>query len=176
MPGSVAVIMPNGLARPPQEAPTAVQAMIAAADRIDDFDYQWGGGHADPALSDSQTDPQPQGGLAPGDNGTPGYDCSGATDYVLWGGGVGESILAGSDPTSGELAQLGEPGPGRWVTWWANDGHVFIALAGIVFDTGHQFPAEPAVPSTGPRWTILADIAAQQAAGGPFSPRHPEGL
>jgi hypothetical protein len=176
VPGSVAVIMPNGLARPPQQAPTAVQAMIAAADRIDDFDYQWGGGHADPALSDGQTDPQPQGGLRPGDNGTPGYDCSGSTDYVLWGGGFGQSILAGSDPASGELAQLGAPGQGRWVTWWANGGHVFIALAGIVFDTGHQFPAKPTVPSTGPRWTILADVAAQQTADGPFSPRHPEGL
>ena len=176
VPGSVAVIMPNGLARPPAAAPSAVQAMIAAADRIDDFDYQWGGGHVDPALSDSQTDPRPQGGLRPGDNGTPGYDCSGATDYVLWGGGFGPSILAGSDPASGELAQLGAPGPGRWVTWWANAGHVFIEIAGIVFDTGHQFPAEPTVPSTGPRWTILADVAAQQTADGPFDPRHPEGL
>ena len=176
VPGSTAVIMPDGLARPPAAAPTAVQAMVAAGDRIDDFDYQWGGGHANPALSDSQTDPQPQGGLRPGDNGTAGYDCSGATDYVLWGGGFGASILAGADPTSGELEQLGDPGPGRWVTWWANNGHVFIQIAGIVFDTGHQFPAEPAVPSTGPRWTILADVAAQQAADGPFQARHPEGL
>ncbi|MGO9789743.1 MAG: lytic transglycosylase domain-containing protein [Solirubrobacteraceae bacterium] len=176
VPGTVAVIMPNGLARPPAAAPTTVQAMIAAADRIDDFDYQWGGGHANPALSDSQTNPQPQGGLRPGDNGTPGYDCSGSTDYVLWGGGFGQSILAGSDPASGELEQLGDPGPGRWVTWWANNGHVFIQIAGIVFDTGHQFPARPTVPSTGPRWTILADVAAQQAADGPFEPRHPEGL
>ncbi len=176
VPGSDAVIMPNGLARPPAAAPTAVQAMVAAADRIDDFDYQWGGGHANPVLSDSQTDPQPQGGLAPGDNGTAGYDCSGATDYVLWGGGFGPSILAGADPTSAELSQLGDPGQGKWVTWWANNGHVFIQVAGIVFDTGHQFPARPTVPSTGPRWTILADVAAQQAADGPFDPRHPDGL
>ncbi len=177
VPGTVAVIMPNGLARPPEAAPTVVQAMIAAADRIDNFDYQWGGGHANPALSDSQTDPQPQGGLRPGDNGTPGYDCSGSTDYVLWGGGFGTSILGGSDPSSGELAQLGAPGAGKWVTWWANTGHVFIALAGIVFDTGHQFPAAPTVPSTGPRWTVLADVAAQQSSpAGPLYPRHPEGL
>jgi hypothetical protein len=176
VPGTVAVIMPNGLARPPQQAPTVVQAMIAAADRIDHFDYQWGGGHADPALSDSQTDPQPQGGQRPGDNGTPGYDCSGSTDYVLWGGGFGQTLLAGSDPASGELAQLGARGPGKWVTWWANTGHVFIQLAGIVFDTGHQFPAMPTVPSTGPRWTVLADVAVQQTSDGPFYPRHPQGL
>jgi Transglycosylase SLT domain len=178
VPGSRAVIMPNGLARPPAQAPQAVQAMVAAGDRINHFDYQYGGGHANPALSDSQSRPQPQGGLTPGDNGTPGYDCSGATAYVLFGGGLGSYFggPGGAIPASGDFGSFGVPGPGRWVTWYYNGGHVFIAVAGIVFDTGHQFPAAPSTPSTGPRWTIAADVAAQQSADGPFAPQHPAGL
>jgi hypothetical protein len=178
VPGPVAVIMPNGLARPPARAPRAVQAMVAAGDRINHFDYQYGGGHAEPSLSDSQTRPQPQGGDRAGDNGTPGYDCSGSTAYVLFGGGLGSYFggMSGSVPASGSFGSFGAPGKGRWVTWYYNGGHVFIAVAGIVFDTGHQFPAAPATPSTGPRWTIAADVAAQQTADGPFAPQHPQGL
>jgi Transglycosylase SLT domain len=178
VPGPVAVIMPNGLARPPARAPRTVQAMVAAADRINHFDYQYGGGHAQPALSDSQTHPQPQGGDRPGDNGTPGYDCSGSTAYVLFGGGLGSYFggMSGSVPASGDFGSFGATGRGRWVTWYYNGGHVFIAVAGIVFDTGHQFPAQPSTPSTGPRWTIAADVAAQQTADGPFAPQHPAGL
>lgn len=178
VPGPVAVILPNGLARPPARAPRAVQAMVAAGDRINHFDYQWGGGHAQPSLSDSQTRPQPQGGAQPGDNGTPGYDCSGSTAYVLFGGGMGFYFggISGSVPASGNFGGFGVPGKGRWVTWYYNGGHVFIAVAGIVFDTGHQFPAQPSTPSTGPRWTISADVAAQQTAAGPFAPQHPHGL
>lgn len=178
VPGKVAVIMPNGLARPPAAAPAAVQAMVAAGDRIHTFDYQWGGGHANPAMSDSQTNPQPQGGGRPGDNGTNGYDCSGATAYVLFGGGLGSYFggAGGSVPGSGDFGGFGQPGAGRWVTWYFNAGHVFIEVAGIVLDTGHQFPAQPTIPSTGPRWTIAADVAAQQAGDGPFTAQHPEGL
>ena len=168
--------MPNGLARPPQAAPSAVQAMIAAADRIDDFDYQYGGGHADPALSDSQTDPQPQGGLRPGDNGTPGYDCSGATDYVLWGGGLAQSILDGSDPASGELMQLGAPARAGGSPGGPTAGTCSSRSPGSCLTPATSSrPGRPS-PSTGPRWTVLADVAAQQQADGPFSPRHPEGL
>jgi hypothetical protein len=178
VPGPVAVILPNGLARPPASAPAPVQAMVAAGDRINHMDYQWGGGHADLPLSDSPTNPQPQGGDQPGDDGTPGYDCSGSTAYVLSGGGF-ESYFGGpggSIPVSGSFGSFGEPGNGRWVTWYYNAGHVFIEVAGIVFDTGHQFPAQPSTPSTGPRWTIAADVAAQQTGDGPFSAQHPAGL
>jgi hypothetical protein len=178
VPGNVAVIMPDGLARPPLQAPPAVQAMVAAGDRIDHFDYQYGGGHANPARSDSQTDPEPQGGLLPGDNGTPGYDCSGATDYVLYGGGLGQALLGESDPASGALESVGDPAAGRWVTIFANAGHVFIEVAGIVLDTAHYAPVQPSSPSTGPRWQpgsiIPAQIAGDQYGG--FIQRHPVGL
>ncbi len=176
VPGKAAVIMPSGLARPPRQAPVDVQAMVDAGDRILAFDYQWGGGHADPAESDSQTSPDPQGGSEPGQNGTPGYDCSGATDYVLWGGGYGRSILEGADPASGELMSLGAAGadPQGWVTWYANTGHVFIEVAGIVLDTVHgASTVEPkGAPSTGPRWATGSQVGFELAYDGAFTARH----
>jgi hypothetical protein len=179
VPGPIAVVLPNGLARPPEQAPADVQAMVAAGDRIDDMDYQWGGGHADLPLSDSQTDPQPQGGDEPGDNGTPGYDCSGSTGYVLVGGGFASYFggLDGSIPSSGNFGAFGLPGRGRWVTWYFTVGHVFVLVAGIVFDTNHTPGARPPVnPPTGPRWTTESDVAWEQSTSGPYTPQHPVGL
>jgi hypothetical protein len=178
--GSAAVIMPTGLARPPKKSPVAVQAMIDAGDRITGFDYQWGGGHADPALSDSLSNPDPQGGSEPGQNGTPGYDCSGSTDYVLWGGGFGQSVLQGSDPASGELMVLGASGadPKGWATWYASADHVYIEVAGIVFDTvpGPTTVEPKGAPSTGPRWASAAQINYEFTYDGAFTPRHVAGL
>lgn len=178
--GSAAVIMPTGLARPPKKAPVAVQAMIDAGDRITSFDYQWGGGHADPALSDSLSNPDPQGGSQPGQNGTPGYDCSGSTDYVLWGGGFGQSVLEGGDPASGELMQLGSAGadPKGWATWYASASHVWIEVAGIVFDTvpGPTTVEPKGAPSTGPRWASSSQISFEFTYDGAFTPRHVPGL
>jgi hypothetical protein len=57
----------------------------------------------------------------------------------------------------------GEPGPGRWVTIYANDGHVWMTVAGIRFDTSGQ-------RVTGSRWQN--DMRA--TAG--FAVRHPPGL
>jgi len=179
VPGPIAVIMPNGLARPPEQAPPEVQAMVAAGDRINDMDYQWGGGHANLSLSDSQTDPQPQGGDGPGDNGTPGYDCSGSTGYVLYGGGFGSYFGGpnGAIPSSGNFGAFGRPGRGRWVTWYFTAGHVFIYVAGIVFDTNHTPGARPPTnPPTGPRWTTGDDVAWEQSSSGPYTPQHPVGL
>ena len=36
---------------------------------------------------------------------------------------------------SGEFARFGEPGPGKWVTIYANDGHMFMVVAGLRYDT-----------------------------------------
>jgi hypothetical protein len=160
----------TGVALAPANAPPQVQAMIAAGNRIIHFDYQWGGGHANPALSDSQTNPQPQGGLGPGQNGTPGYDCSGATTYVLWGGGFGTSVLGGGSLTSGQFESVGDPGPGKWVTWYASVGHVYIEVAGIYLDTAAGAGQPPNPPSTGPRWTPVGSGPAG------FVARHPPGL
>ena len=179
VPGPIAVILPNGLARPPAQAPANVQAMVAAGDRINSMDYQWGGGHANLPLSDNQTHPQPQGGQGSGDNGTPGYDCSGSTGYVLYGGGFGSYFGGpnGAIPSSGNFGAFGRPGRGRWVTWYFTAGHVFIYVAGIVFDTNHTPGARPPTnPPTGPRWTTGDDVAWEQSSSGPYAPQHPVGL
>jgi hypothetical protein len=168
--GQLARILPSGEAEAPAGAPAAVQAMIAAGNRIDHFPYSYAGGHGDPAQTMSQTNPNPA--AVPGDeeNGGPGYDCSSATSYLLWGGGLAERLLGGGVMDSTELESVGEPGPGRWVTIYANADHAYIEVAGIYLDTaaGEGHPPNP--PATGPRWTVMGT--------GPegFIARHPAGL
>jgi len=61
-------------------------------------------------------------------------------------------------------ASDGAPGPGKWVTIYANDGHVFMYVAGLRFDTsGRDGPF-------GSRW----QTAPRSLAG--FTVRHPTGL
>jgi hypothetical protein len=64
---------------------------------------------------------------------------------------------------SGELAQWGDPGPGRWITVFANGGHTFMYVAGLRFDTG-------GLSATGSRWQGTG----RSTAG--FAVRHPPGL
>ena len=62
------------------------------------------------------------------------------------------------------FAPWGSPGPGKWVTIYANDGHVFMYVAGLRFDTsGRDGPF-------GSRW----QTAPRSLAG--FTVRHPTGL
>src|SRR4029079_16077285 len=105
-----ATALPNGIALPPLEAPEAVRRMIEAGNVIARSPYVWGGGHGkwvDKA-----------------------YDCSGSVSFVLASAGYLSSPLA-----SRPLVSWGEPGPGKWVTIYANDGHVWMTVAGIRFDT-----------------------------------------
>jgi peptidoglycan hydrolase-like protein with peptidoglycan-binding domain len=114
-----ATLAPDGrTAVAPAGAPPAVQAAIAAANRITDRPYRYGGGHA--SVEDS------------------GYDCSGAVSYALIGGG----LLDAPQPSSG-LMDYGESGAGQWITVYANGGHAFVVIAGLRFDTsgrGEQGP------------------------------------
>jgi hypothetical protein len=41
----------------------------------------------------------------------------------------------------------GKPGPGKWITIYANKAHVYMVVAGLRFDTGGDIAGE-----TGPRW------------------------
>jgi hypothetical protein len=121
--GPVAVL--NGsLASAPQDAPAAVKAVIAAANSITSTPYVWGGGH--------------------GSWYSYGYDCSGAVSFALYGGG-----LLGTPLVSGALASYGEPGPGRWITIYANGEHTYMVVAGLRFDTA----GNPEGVS-GPRWHV----------------------
>jgi cell wall-associated NlpC family hydrolase len=103
-------VEPTGFARAPVNAPTAIKSVIAAGNQIARSPYVWGGGHG-------QWQDQ-------------GYDCSGSVSYALAAGG-----MLGYTQTSGQLMHWGEPGPGRWLTIYANEGHVFMYVAGLRFDT-----------------------------------------
>ncbi|HEY0318533.1 MAG TPA: lytic murein transglycosylase [Solirubrobacterales bacterium] len=122
-------VMTSELASPPRSAPPAVKAVIAAGNSIVDTPYVWGGGH--------------------GSWYSYGYDCSGAVSFALHGGGLLETPLV-----SGALESYGEPGPGRWITIYANAGHTYMVVAGLRFDTagnpegvsGPRWHAEPPYP------------------------------
>jgi cell wall-associated NlpC family hydrolase len=136
--GSRARVLPDGRAVAPQDAPPIVRDVIRSANVIAKTPYLWGGGH--------------------GSWSADGYDCSGSVSFALAGAGLLDSPL-----TSGELAHWGAPGPGRWITIYANDGHVFMVVAGLRFDTG-------ALPGAGTRWQATGRDASA------FTPRHPGGL
>jgi cell wall-associated NlpC family hydrolase len=133
-----ATALPNGIALPPLEAPEPVRRMIEAGTVIARSPYVWGGGHG--KWLDK------------------GYDCSGSVSFVLAAAGYLDSPLA-----SGPLMSWGEPGPGRWVTIYASDGHVWMTVAGIRFDTS-------GARVTGSRW----QNEMRPTAG--FAVRHPPGL
>lgn len=178
--GSIAVIMPNGLARPGRDAPASVQGMVDAGDRITSLAYSFGGGHCAAAMNQTVPDPD----ACPGneENGEPGFDCSSSTDYVLWGGGF-SSLLDGQAPASTTLEDVGVAGsdPKGWVTWWASVGHAFILVDGIVMDTVHgpTTRTPSGTPSTGPRWQAASEVQwelTNDTSAGTFVSRHLERL
>lgn len=144
---SPATINADGTATAPAGAPPAVQAMIAAANQIIDTPYIYAGGHG--RWNDN------------------GYDCSGAVSFALHGAG-----LLSSPEDSTELESYGSPGPGQWVTIYANSNHTWIVIAGIAFDTAHYGPTTPG--GTGPRW--LTDPTGNLADGQSYVVRHPSAL
>jgi cell wall-associated NlpC family hydrolase len=94
----------------PSGVPEVVQKVIAGANEIADFPYVYGGGHA--SFVDNA------------------YDCSGSVSYALAAGG-----LLSRPETSGELEHWGVPGPGRYITVYANAGHTYMYVDGILYDT-----------------------------------------
>ncbi len=130
-----------GLAVSPVNAPTQVQAIIQAGNEIAHLPYVWGGGHA--RYIDT------------------GYDCSGSISFVFAAAGLLNTTM-----TSGELANWGKPGPGKWITVFANNGHTFMYVAGLRFDT-------VALAETGSRWS---NRPADESNLSSFSVRHPPGL
>lgn len=136
--GDSAILL-TGVALAPPNAPEPVRGAINAANTIVGRPYVWGGGHASFYSSS--------------------YDCSGAVSFALFGGGLIPQPL-----TSGDLMRWGAPGPGKWITVYANPGHTFVEIAGLRFDTvGDE-------QGTGPRW----HLATASADG--FVARHPPGL
>ncbi len=100
----------TGVALAPIELPLRIQEVIAGGNAIRDFPYVYGGGHRS-FVDDA-------------------YDCSGSVTYALAAGG----LIAGPE-TSGQLEHWGAPGPGRYLTVFANAGHTFMYVDGVWFDT-----------------------------------------
>jgi peptidoglycan hydrolase-like protein with peptidoglycan-binding domain len=115
-----------------------VNAVIRAANQIASHPYKYGGGHG--SFRDS------------------GYDCSGSVSYALHGGGLLRSPL-----DSSAFMRYGDPGRGRYITIYANPGHVYMVVNGRRYDTSARF-------QTGSRWTNTM----RSSAG--FVARHPPGL
>jgi cell wall-associated NlpC family hydrolase len=112
--------------------------MVAAGNAIATRPYVYGGGHGS-FISN-------------------GYDCSGSVSYVLHAAG-----LLSSPEDSGTLEGYGAPGPGRYVTIYANAGHAFMVINGRRFDT-------IALQETGTRWSSTVGSTAGYVV------RHPVGL
>lgn len=119
-------------------AEAIVARVIAAANEIATRPYVYGGGH--------------------GSFESYGYDCSGSVSYALHGGGL---LSAPEDSTA--LESYGEPGPGKYITIYANAEHAWMTIDGRRYDT-------VALAETGNRWS---DTMASTAG---FVVRHPAGL
>jgi cell wall-associated NlpC family hydrolase len=133
----------NGSIPIPAGIPEVVQRVIAGANAITDFPYVYGGGHAS-FVSNS-------------------YDCSGSVSYALAAGG-----LLSAPETSGQLESWGEPGPGKWITIYANAGHVYMYV-----NVGGRWMRFDTVGRSGPyasRW----QPEIRSNAG--FVARHPPGF
>ena len=102
--------------------------MIAAGNQIAMLPYVWGGHH----VLGSPTN---------------GYDCSSAVSYILYAAGLlpqgsagfknGDfftSFVSGDFIPGGSAGATLQPGPGQWVTIYANGEHTFMTIAGIRFD------------------------------------------
>ena len=152
-PGTQTTILASGLAAAGEEAPASVKAMVAAGNRLRNASYLYGGAHGT-SLDTLQ----------------PAYDCSSAVSYLLHAGGaLGVSAL-----DSTELESYGLPGPGRYVTIYANAGHTFMYVAGVRFDTVED-PAYDSGPNSGkpgPRWRVSATVPGWAS----WTVRHPAGL
>jgi len=138
-----ATVGADGLATVPLTAPPKLRAMIVAGNQVARKPYVYGGGH---------------GGGPEGVFTDSAYDCSGSISYALASAGFIKSPLA-----SGGLATFGKPGPGKWVSIYADAGHAFMVVAGLRFDTSGRTKRDT-------RWQ-----ADGRGAGG-LTIRHPPGL
>lgn len=139
-PGTKAKLTKGGYAVPPAGAPPRVVRAIEAANSIEAKPYVYGGGHG------SWIDR--------------GYDCSGAVSYAL--GKYGARVLDAPMP-SGSFERWGKPGAGKWITTYANGGHMYAVIAGLRWDTSNT-------PGDGPGWSKTGITKSGYAV------RHPVGF
>ena len=138
IPGRTARI-DSGYAVAPDTAPLLVKEAIDAGNELVGKPYRYGGGHQN--FYDSA------------------YDCSGAVSFVL------HSIGRMDTPTPSQgLRNYAQGGPGKWITVYASQGHAFVVIAGLRFDTGYGSGEH------GPQWLTRSRRADR------FVMRHPVGL
>ena len=137
-PGATAKLK-NGFAIPPASAPLKVQRAIDAANQIvKGKPYCMGGGHA------RRVDRC--------------YDCSGSVSYALTGAGLLDSSMP-----SGSFMRWGSPGRGKWITLFANEGHIYAVIAGLRLDTSMT-------DGDGPGWST------EMRSSSGYVQRHPTGF
>jgi len=136
--GNQIAVDAGGTAQASAGAPAAVAQVIAAGNAIAGLPYVYGGGHASFHAN--------------------AYDCSGSVSYALAAAGLVSSPL-----NSTGFESWGEPGPGKYITVYANAGHAFMVVDGWRFDTG-------ALRSDGTRFSK------QMRSTAGFVARHPPGL
>lgn len=136
--GERAAVTADGLAVAPLGAPEVVKQIIDAGNKIARLPYRYGGGHG--TFIDTA------------------YDCSASISFAFAAAGLVDRTMV-----SGELAEWGAAGAGRWVTIFANAGHTYMYVAGLRFDTS-------GLRATGSRWQ------AEPRSGAGFTVRHPIGL
>jgi len=138
-----ATALSNGVALPPLEAPEAVRQIIEAGNSIARTPYKWGGGHG--KWQDT------------------GYDCSGSVSFALAAAGLLNGPMA-----SGPLMSWGEPGPGKWVTIYANNGHVYMYVAGVRFDTSNSRVTSVSSAATVTSGSVSVASGGPSGHSGPF--------
>ena len=124
VPGVQAVLLPDGTAAAPADAPPQVQNAIWAANTIQTLPYKYGGGHKS-FISRR------------------GYDCSGTVSFALDAAGLLKRPL-----DSSSFMRWGAKGPGQWFTIYTNPGHAYVVIAGLRLDTS----SAGAGGGKGPRW------------------------
>ena len=124
VPGTQAVLLPDGSAAAPADAPPQVQAAVWAANTIQTLPYRYGGGHRSFVSRR-------------------GYDCSGTVSFALGAAGLLKRPRASSG-----FMRYGAKGPGQWFTVYTNPGHAYVVIAGLRLDTS----SAGAGGGKGPRW------------------------
>jgi hypothetical protein len=134
VPGAKAVLLADGTAAAPAEAPEQVKQAIWAANSLQDLPYLYGGGH------NLQFDV------------SRGADCSGTVSFALHAAGLLKAPL-----DSGSFMRWGLKGKGAWITVFTNPGHAYAKIAGLRLDTSvagmsRRKGYAASVFESGPRW------------------------
>ena len=157
-PHGKAMLLSNGQAIAPDDAPPEVKAVIEAGNKIATLPYIYGGGHN--AKFSGR-----------------GYDCSGSVSYALHGGGLLDAPL-----DSGSFMHWGDKGEGSWITIYTNPGHAYMVVAGLRFDTSMRTPIAVAARKATTRRTRRASSvmssrwSTKMRPSSGYTVRHPVGF